>query len=573
MSKIYSLKIRHYRGIEKFEYTFGNKNCVVLIGRGDSGKTTILKAISSVLSPVWNTTFSDLDFTNRDTSIPIEIEAAIIEIPKELLTLEKYGAYIQLLKEDELISNIEDSDADQDKIALKVRLTVDETLEPQWIVVSDREIGNKPFAHGDRAKLNMFFVSDYIDNHFSYSKGSPLYSTFRNNLDKEQKKQPEKRLIEVVRKAYEIIKIENVFSEFDTATKLILNNAKKLGLTIDDLSSMLEFKENAYSESNITLHSGNMPYRLYGKGSKRLLSIAIQYGLVEYGGIILIDELEQGLESDRARNLTRLLTRSPKGQVFITTHSKDVVVEPSVDQVLLMQKGANSLHSFDVNMQGVLRSHPDAFFAKRVICCEGATEEGIIRSFSDYCQESRGYGIAAQGIVHIDGGGSKKFYELANQFFNNGIDSMIFCDDDVRTLDDICSSTQAKGIKIVKCDRGKAIEQQLFNDLPWSAVCELVDYAINEHAGVKEILPMQGFSYKTVEELSAATTEEQVSLREALANAAKSNSANNGGWFKRIHHGEQIGKIWIKYLKELPAESTLKKEYDEIMKWIDDDVI
>ena len=87
MSKIYSLKIKHFRGISDFEHTFGDQSCVVLIGRGDSGKTTILKAISAVLSPVWNTTFTDLDFTNRDTSIPILIEAVILDAPEELFAL------------------------------------------------------------------------------------------------------------------------------------------------------------------------------------------------------------------------------------------------------------------------------------------------------------------------------------------------------------------------------------------------------------------------------------------------------------------------------------------------------
>ena len=571
MSKIFSLKISHYRGIECFEQTFGDKNCIVLIGRGDSGKSTILKAIASILSPVWNTTFSDLDFTNRDTSTPIVMEAVVFDVPEELLKIEKYGQYIQLLKGNDVVSDLEDPDADQEKKVLKVRLTVDDTLEPKWTIISDREIGNISFAHGDRAKLNMFMVSDYVDNHFSYSKGSPLYSTFRKGLDKEHKKAPEKRIVEIVRTAYETIRDANVFTEFDEATNAIKASAHKLGLSVDDLYSILEFKDNAYSESNISLHSSNIPFRLCGKGSKRLLSIAIQYGLVEDGGVILIDELEQGLESDRARNLTRLLSRSPKGQVFITTHSKDVVLEPSADQIFLMTKGSNRLLSFNVNLQGVLRSQPAAFFARRIICCEGATEEGIIRSFSDYLQETRGYGIAVQGIVHIDGSGSSRFYELANHFYDNGIDTMVFCDDDVRKLDEIYECTIAKGIKVVKCDKDNAIEQQLFQELPWEAVCELVAYAIEEHAGTKVVLPLQGFSYKTIDELVKVPSEEHAQLRAALAKAAKANT-DNGAWFKNMHHGEKVGRIWIKYLDQLPEGSTLFREYSEIMAWIGNDI-
>ena len=246
-------------------------------------------------------------------------------------------------------------------------------------------------------------------------------------------------------------------------------------------------------------------------------------------------------------------------------------MEPSADQIFLMTKGSNRLLSFNVNLQGVLRSQPAAFFARRIICCEGATEEGIIRSFSDYLQETRGYGIAVQGIVHIDGSGSSRFYELANHFYDNGIDTMVFCDDDVRKLDEIYECTIAKGIKVVKCDKDNAIEQQLFQELPWEAVCELVAYAIEEHAGTKVVLPLQGFSYKTIDELVKVPSEEHAQLRAALAKAAKANT-DNGAWFKNIHHGEKVGRIWIKYLDQLPEGSTLFREYSEIMAWIGNDI-
>ena len=61
MPRIYSLKINNYRSIKTFEEVFGDINCVCIVGRGDSGKTTILEAIKAVLSPAWNLSFSDME--------------------------------------------------------------------------------------------------------------------------------------------------------------------------------------------------------------------------------------------------------------------------------------------------------------------------------------------------------------------------------------------------------------------------------------------------------------------------------------------------------------------------------
>ena len=568
MAKIYSLSIKHYRGIENLQQVFGRTNCVILIGRGDSGKTTLLKAISSVLSPIWNISFSDYDFTNMDTSIPIQIEVILTDIPEDLLDMKRYGEYFQLMKDDGTIEpNIEDEAANHDSIVLKIRLTVTETLEPSWEVISDREIGNKAINATDRSKFNMFMVSDYIDNHFSYTKGSPLYSAIKNSLEKKDKTNIEHRIVEIGRNLYDSVKNLKPFDEFKVTSEKIKKDAQALGLTISDLTTLLEFKSNTYSESNIVLHSSDIPYRLNGKGSKRLLSLAIQYGLIENGGLVLIDEIEQGLEPDRVRNLTRKLARLNDGQVFITTHSRDVVLEPSAKQIFLMRKGEDKLFSFDDDLQGKLRNKPEAFFAKRIICCEGATEEGIIRAISDDLQERRGYGIAVQGIVHVDSGGGDKFYTMAMSLKKCKFDVLVFCDDDNKDIKNSKQAADADQIKSVRCKDGYSIEEQLFEDLPWDCICQLVEYVINENPLNNSILSMHGQPYRTVDELRTLDIKEQKVLRPILGKKAKQES-----WYKRIDHGEFLGKIWIGNYQSLAHDCILRKELDEIRKWIGDNI-
>lgn len=72
MARLEHLCINHFRGIERFEQRFGN-GITCIIGRGDSGKSTILDAIAYLFSQSWTIRLNDSDFYNCDTSKPIII--------------------------------------------------------------------------------------------------------------------------------------------------------------------------------------------------------------------------------------------------------------------------------------------------------------------------------------------------------------------------------------------------------------------------------------------------------------------------------------------------------------------
>ncbi len=54
-------------------------------------------------------------------------------------------------------------------------------------------------------------------------------------------------------------------------------------------------------------------------------------------------------------------------QVFITTHSRDVIVELNAEDLFKVSKNSDKLYSFAASEQGTLRSNPEAFFAKKII--------------------------------------------------------------------------------------------------------------------------------------------------------------------------------------------------------------
>ena len=561
MARIHQLKINHFRGIEHFEQCFDDTNLIILIGRGDSGKSTILKAISLVLSPAWNNTFADTDFYNLDTTKPIEIEVSLRCVPDKLLSDAKYGLYKRLLVNGEIIDEISKSGEEpfaQEEDILTIKLVVDDTLQPKWYVDREQDI---EISHRDRALLDMFMIADYADNHFSYNKLSPLYALLKKGLDAPNT--IEKKLVAVVRQAYQSIASNVSFQEFEKVATEIKQEALNLGIEFDDLKTSLEYKGNAYTESNITLYDGqNRPLGMYGKGSKRLLSMAIQLALAKTGGIVLIDEIEQGLEPDRIRTIINKLSQVAPGQVIITTHSRDVVVESKSETIYLMSKEANSLYQFESELQGLLRSQPEAFFARRVILCEGATEYGIIRALDHYLQREGKLGLSARSIAVVDSKGGDNFYRYAIWLTSKGFDVITFNDDDNKSILSSKEEAISAGVRMAICDAGNALEQQLFNDASWSIIIELVYLAkdiLSEEAIVSCLDGIQSIS-----DLNSLIDERQLDIRQKLGTQSKKK-----GWYKNVTDGESLGELLFSNMENIEKDRTLYQELKMLLDWTD----
>ena len=561
MARIHQLKINHFRGIEHFEQCFDDTNLIILIGRGDSGKSTILKAISLVLSPAWNNTFADTDFYNLDTTKPIEIEVSLRCVPDKLLSDAKYGLYKRLLVNGEIIDEISKSGEEpfaQEEDILTIKLVVDDTLQPKWYVDREQDI---EISHRDRALLDMFMIADYADNHFSYNKLSPLYALLKKGLDAPNT--IEKKLVAVVRQAYQSIASNVSFQEFEKVATEIKQEALNLGIEFDDLKTSLEYKGNAYTESNITLYDGqNRPLGMYGKGSKRLLSMAIQLALAKTGGIVLIDEIEQGLEPDRIRTIINKLSQVAPGQVIITTHSRDVVVESKSETIYLMSKEANSLYQFESELQGLLRSQPEAFFARRVILCEGATEYGIIRALDHYRQREGKLGLSARSIAVVDSKGGDNFYRYAIWLSTKGFDVITFNDDDNKSILSSKEEAISAGVRMAICDAGNALEQQLFNDASWSIIIELVYLAkdiLSEEAIVSCLDGIQSIS-----DLNSLIDERQLDIRQKLGTQSKKK-----GWYKNVTDGESLGELLFSNMENIEKDRILYQELKMLLDWTD----
>ena len=471
MTRIHELKIKNFRGIRNFSHTFGVTNFICLIGRGDSGKSTILDAISYVLSSSWNLTFFDSDFYECDTDTPIEIEATLIDLPQNLILESKYGFHIRGL--DKSTNEIKDDLEDDHEKALTIKLEIKKDLEPKWYVINTRQDSPKSISPYDRAKLNVFMISDYVDRHFSWSKGTPLYSLLKQQQDLIN---PEgnNKTIEALREAK--TKIDNdSFEQFQEITSTVKSKAAGLGIDISNTSTTIDFKDILVKDGRVCLHDEKIPFRLKGKGSKRLISIAIQTALADIGGIILIDEIEQGLEPDRVQHLVNTLKQNNSGQIFMTTHSREVIVELETSDIFIMKKDASNLIAINNSLQGCIRKNPEAFFANRIIVCEGATEIGICRALNLFRTQKEKKNASFLGVRFADGTGSN-IIDYCEGFKKSGFEVCLFCDSDDNGINNKKVELKNDGIEIFDCELGNAIENQVVKDLPWDAIRELINY-------------------------------------------------------------------------------------------------
>lgn len=555
MARVYELKINNFRGIKSFSQKF-NKHFNCILGRGDSCKTTILDAISYVLSPSWNPSFYDSDFYNGNPNEPIMIEASLVAAPNELINEDKYGLYIRGLDKD---GNIQDEIQEDHENIITVRLDIGKDLEPQWCVISNRQDPMR-MSSGDRAKLNVFMVSDYIDRHFSWSKGNPLYSILKELPGTDEKKSDV--IIEALREAKEKIDQES-FSQFNNVTDRIKKISSNFGINLSGAKTTIDFRDVTIKDGRVCLHDGDVPLRLKGKGTKRLISIAIQTILVQHGGIMLIDEVEQGLEPDRVKHLVRSLKKDNPGQIFITTHSSDAITELEVDDLIIVnnQEGVVTASAPTKDFQNVVRACPEAGFSKKVIVCEGKTEIGICRALDNHRKDSGKEYFSVKDCVYVDGDGSH-FTDRALKLKNFGKEVAVFCDSDADgDLKPSKSELTANSIKIFDCDANTSIEEQAFKDLPWDAVKELLlfkEQELSEQSVLNSVKSnyTNNFSdnWKDVD---------AVETRLAIGKASKEQK-----WFKRIDRGEFLGDVILRNLNHMNNKK-IKEQLENISNWID----
>jgi len=573
MARLHSIKIENFRGIKSLCHTFGNLNLYCLIGQGDSGKSTILDAIYYVLSPVWNETFNDADFFNCDHSNAINIEATLVNIPLEFASDHRFYDYLKSYNPDthEISDELDEQvpEGQTRECAMTIQLKVNKELEPEWTVICGRHQEGKPISHNDRKKLNVFVISDSVDRHFQWTQRNPLYYLHAQTLEEGSTEQ--NPILEILRDAKKSLDNQK-FEEFDETIRRVVELARKFGMDLPKTRSTIDFRDLVVKEGRFSLHDETVPFRLKGKGSKRLISMAIQTALCRDGGVMLIDEIEQSLESFRTKHAVTTFQNEQNVQIILTTHSNHVIEELGATSLLKASKGADSLKTFSEDYNGLLRSNPQAFFHETVVVCEGKTEIGVCRAINSWLQAKRSTSLALAGVGVVDGGGSK-LTDRCSKLALAETKTILFCDSDDKITNEAKDRLRSLGITIIDFGQGECLETAAFASLPFQGVKELLclareiralDDNIPEDEAAKRIWRSvrDKFGVDSPPHLDESSLTEK--LRKAIGEAAKSKS---NGWYKSEGRGEKFGKVCLRYLDRIDG-TTLGVAFNNLINLI-----
>jgi hypothetical protein len=304
-------------------------------------------------------------------------------------------------------------------------------------------------------------------------------------------------------------------------------------------------------------------------GSLRLVVAAVQQRLAKSSSILLVDELEHGLEPHRVIRLLDTLGAKeelPPSQVFLTTHSPVAIRELNSDALFILREETGGNHacipvgSAD-RVQGTVRRYPEALLSRGIIVCEGASEVGLLRGLDHHDHDEGRPNLASLGIMAVDGGGHTEVVGRASAFQSLGFQTAILRDGDLGVPAGE-SEYVTNGGRVFSWQAPHALEDELFAAMPEGAVHRVLELAIEK---VGEPTADANIKSASNGRLGLEDCRGQLSTehRQALGRAAK---AKKGTWFKSVSEMEKVGREVVAPVLS-SSETSFRRVLDSVRRW------
>ncbi|ARV19529.1 DNA replication and repair protein RecF [Curvibacter sp. AEP1-3] len=418
---IYKLAIERYRGIKHLSWRPA-RGVNLVLGGGDVGKTTILDAISLLLSPTNSATVFDSDYNLRDNEAEFNIEA--------VMAFPSGGGINQLTKPswpwiwnglDAIVPAHDENSAPGEEVyVLRVRGTADlelsyEIVQPSGMtealpVSFRRAIGLVRLSGDDRNDRDLRLVQGSALDRLLTDKG--LRSRMASNLAENNVRD---ELSDDARKA--LVDLDDAFRRRRLPDDLDIAVTGGPGPSIASLVGLTAKRGTV-----------QLPLSSWGSGTRRLSALAIAEQIQDGNPITVVDEVERGLEPYRQRILMDSL-QGASSQAFITTHSPAVIAAAAKAALWYVDQTGNLGQLTGAKVARLRATDPDSFLARLTVVAEGVTEVGFVRSLLTRALASE---LQPLGFHVADGGGHDTTIELLESLSAGCMQFGGFADDENR---------------------------------------------------------------------------------------------------------------------------------------------
>ncbi len=458
------LTIERFRGIERLVW-YPKPGVNVIVGGGDVGKTTVLDAIALLFHPTNTTVLSDADYWRREVENGFCIEA-VISLPetcgisqqtKNAWPWEWSGTEPELPKidQDPAATNVTEP-----VFCLRVRGTPE--FDPSFEVVQPddtaahlsvavrRKIGLVRLSGDDRNDRDLRLVLGSAldrlisDKTLRSRMGQKLGS---GDLDDELTKDAKTQLSN----------LDVAFKEQSLPTGLGLGLTGGPGLSLNALIGLTANKEGV-----------KLPLASWGAGTRRLAALEIAAAQQGESPIILVDEVERGLEPYHQRRLMAKL-QTGDSQVFLTTHSA-AALSAAGNATIWHMDSEGKIGELPDSVAAHLRRDPETFLARIAIIAEGPTEVGFVTFLLEKAIDNDRLDL---GIWITDGRGNDNTLKLLEGLARSGLTFAGLADDEGRDPEKWKSVKNELGALLFRWPSG-CIEENIIKLVPQDRLEEFI---------------------------------------------------------------------------------------------------
>lgn len=535
------LSIQRFRGLHDFSWTPGPR-LNLLLGGGDAGKTTILEAIALLLSPSNSVQVSEADYWKCDVESGFVIEGAFSIPPQSdaLEDLRKTAWPWRWNGKNPIIPDLAGEESPGDPVVLLRVAGSDDFEVAHGIHQPSGEVDYLPVGVRRRIGLVWLRGDDRNDKDLRLVYGSALDRLL--GADRSMKARLAQGLATQDIRTFLTSDARDALAGLDSQFRQkALPNQLDVGIAGSPRLSLTALIGLTAQEDGESL-----PLTSWGAGTRRLAALEVA-AANQKGAVVVVDELERGLEPHRQRLLMKAMAQSG-AQGFVTSHSPVVVSSARAASVWHLGRTASIGLLSDTAIRHA-EEDPEAFLSPLPVVVEGKTEVGFLRHLLDRALD----GLTLEyGVWITNGRGNDQCLGLLEDLSAAGIRVAGFVDNEGRRPTKWANLQIRMGDFLFQWTSG-CLEENVLAAVPDSLLEEFVVDPAGDLTGerLRTLQVRTGADEKDWRTLTSQTDDIRSHLREAALGIVpewvdegreRAFKSHSRCWFKSEAGGLELGR-------------------------------